>query len=76
MARTSLLYEKGALILAAMHKEMGDKAFAIFMKSIIANFRWKTVTTASVEQVATMAGRKDFSPLFRDCYWGTQMPPH
>lgn len=74
MARTTLLYEKGALILAALHRDMGDKAFALFMKSLIANFRWKPVTTASIEQVATMAGRKDVSALFRDCYWGTQMP--
>ena len=74
LARTTLLYEKGALILASLHKEMGDKAFALFMKSIIANFRWKTVTTASVEQIASMAGHKDFSTLFRDCYWGRQMP--
>ena len=74
LARTTLLYEKGALILASLHKEMGDKAFALFMKSIIANFRWKTVTTASVEQIASMAGHKDFSTLFRDCYWGSQMP--
>lgn len=74
LARTSLLYEKGALILEALHKEMGDKNFALFMKSIIANFRWKPANTPSVEQIANMAGRKDFGPLFRDCYWGTQMP--
>lgn len=73
-ARTSLLYEKGGLILAALHKDMGDKGFAIFMKSLIANFRWKSLTTRSVEQVATMAGRKDYAPMFQDCYWGTQMP--
>ncbi len=76
LARTSLLYEKGALILASLHKEMGDKAFAIFMKSIIANFRWKAAPTASIEQIASMAGHKDFGPLFRNCYWGTQMPPN
>lgn len=74
LARTSLLYEKGALLLAALHKEMGDKGFALFMKSIIANFRWKAANTPSIEQIANMAGRKDFGPLFRDCYWGTQMP--
>ncbi len=74
LARTSLLYEKGALLLATLHKEMGDKNFALFMKSIIANFRWKAANTPSIEQLATMAGRKDFGPLFRDCYWGTQMP--
>jgi hypothetical protein len=74
MARTSLLYEKGALILAALHKEMGDRQFALFMKSIIANFRWRATTTKSIEQIASLAGHKDFGPLFRDCYWGTQMP--
>lgn len=74
LARTSLLYEKGALLLAALHKEMGDKGFALFMKSLIANFRWKAANTPSIEQIASMAGRKDFGPLFRDCYWGTQMP--
>ena len=74
MARTSLLYEKGGLILAALHKEMGDRQFALFMKSTIANFRWKAVTTKSIEQIASMAGHKDFGPLFRDCYWGTKMP--
>ena len=74
MARTTLLYEKGALILATLHKEMGDKAFALFMKSIIANFRWKNANTPAIEQIATLAGHKDFGPLFRDCYWGTKMP--
>jgi len=74
LARTSLLYEKGALILANLHKEMGDKAFAIFLKSIIANFRWKAANTPSIEQIASMAGHKDFGPLFRDAYWGIQMP--
>jgi hypothetical protein len=74
LARISLLYEKGGLILASLHKEMGDKAFAVFMKSIIANFRWKAANTPAIEQLATMAGRRDFGPLFRDCYWGTQMP--
>lgn len=74
MARTSLLYEKGGLLLAALHKDMGDRAFAVFMKSIIANFRWKAATTKSVEQLAAMAGKKDYAPLFRDCYWGTRMP--
>jgi len=53
---------------------MGDKNFALFMKSIIANFRWKAANTPDIERLATMAGRKDFAPLFRDCYWGTQMP--
>lgn len=74
LARTSLLYEKGALILAALHKDMGDRNFAIFMKSLIANFRWRTLTTQSIEQVANMAGRKDYGPLFQECYWDTQMP--
>ncbi|HEX7553678.1 MAG TPA: M1 family aminopeptidase [Geothrix sp.] len=74
MARTALLYEKGGLILASLHKDMGDKAFALFMKSIIANFRWKAANTPAIEQIATMAGHKDYGPLFRDCYWGTQMP--
>ncbi len=74
LARTSLLYEKGALLLSALHKEMGDKAFALFMKSIIANFRWRAANTPAIEQLATMAGHKDFGPLFRDCYWGMQMP--
>ncbi len=74
LARTSLLYEKGALILAVLHQDMGDRRFALFMKSIIANFRWKAATTASIEQLAGMAGGKDYGPLFRDCYWGTGMP--
>jgi hypothetical protein len=74
LARTTLLYEKGGLILAVLHKELGDRQFALFMKSILANFRWKPVTTRSIEQIANMAGHKDFGPLFRDCYWGTQLP--
>ena len=75
LARTFLLYEKGGLILAALHKDMGDRTFALFMKSLLANFRWKFLTTQSVEQLASLAGKKDYSALFRDCYWGTQMPP-
>ncbi|GLH71285.1 hypothetical protein GETHPA_28180 [Geothrix rubra] len=75
LARTFLLYEKGGLLLATLHKEMGDKTFAVFMKSLLANFRWKFLTTQSVEQMASMAAHKDLHPLFRDCYWGTAMPP-
>ncbi|MCE1204534.1 MAG: hypothetical protein LWW79_08005 [Holophagaceae bacterium] len=74
IGRATLLYEKGGLILAALHREMGDNAFAVFMKSLLANFRWKFLTTQSVEQVASLAAKKNYSALFNDCYWGTQMP--
>jgi hypothetical protein len=72
--RTGLLYQKGPLLLAALHRELGDEAFLTFLKSYQANFRWKFGSTRSVQALLQFMTRKDYGPFFEENYWGTGMP--
>ena len=72
--RTALLYDKGALLLAALHKELGDQMFLTFLKSFQKSFRWKFATTRHVAGLLQFLTKKDFSPFFEANFWGTGMP--
>ena len=43
--RKGLLYDKGPILLAALHREMGDEAFLAFLKSTQAALAWKFGST-------------------------------
>jgi aminopeptidase N len=73
--RTGLLYDKGALILAALHKELGDQMFLTFMKSYQKSFRWKFGSTRTVVGLLEHLTRKKYDDFFEAHYWGTRMPP-
>lgn len=73
--RTGLVYEKGALLLAALHKELGDQVFLTFLKSFQKSFRWKFGSTRHVAGLLQFLTKKDFGPFFEANYWGTAMPP-
>jgi len=73
--RTGLVYEKGALLLAALHKELGDQVFLTFLKSFQKSFRWKFGSTRHVAGLLQFLTKKDFGPFFEANYWGTGMPP-
>jgi aminopeptidase N len=73
--RTGLVYEKGALLLAALHKELGDQVFLTFLKSFQKSFRWKFGSTRHVVGLLQFLTKKDFTPFFEANYWGTGMPP-
>lgn len=72
--RNGLLYDKGPLLLYALHRELGDEAFLTFLKSYQKSFRWKFGSTRTVAGLLQFMTKKDFGPFFEANYWGTGMP--
>ena len=73
--RTFLIYDKGAYILAVLHKQVGDDKFFTFMRSLQGIFAWKYLTTSDIAKVMEKVdGGKDYVPFFERYYWGTEMP--
>ena len=72
--RTGLLYQKGPLLLAALHHELGDETFLTFLKSYQKSFRWKFGSTKTVVGLLNFLTKKDYNPFFDANYWGTGMP--
>lgn len=73
-ARTGLLYDKGPLLLYAIHKEIGDERFLTFMKSYTKSFNFKAGTTKDVAGLLGVITKKDWKPFFDQYFWGTAMP--
>jgi Peptidase family M1 domain len=73
--RTGLLYCKGPLLLAALHKELGDQTFLTALKSYQKTFRWKFGSTKTFEGLLEWLTKKDYKDFFEKYYWGTAMPP-
>jgi aminopeptidase N len=73
-ARTALLYDKGPLLLYAIHKEIGDTPFLTFMKSYTKSFNFKFGTTKDVAGLLGVITKKDWKPFFDQYFWGTAMP--
>jgi hypothetical protein len=73
--RTGLLYAKGPMLLAALHKELGDQMFLTVLKSYQKTFRWKFGSTKMFEGLIEYLTKKDFRAFFENYYWGTGMPP-
>ena len=74
LLRTGLIYDKGSLLLAALHKELGDQMFLTFLKSYQKTFRWKFGSTKTVAGLLQFLTKKDYGPFFEANYWGTAMP--
>jgi hypothetical protein len=72
--RTSLVYDKGAYLLAQLHNELGDEKFLTFLKSYQKSFNFKFGTTAHVAGMLQFVTKKDFNQFFDENYWGTGMP--
>ena len=72
--RTGLLYDKGPLLLYALHRELGDDAFLTFLKSYQKSFRWKFGSTKTVAGLLQFLTKKDYGPFFESNYWGLGMP--
>jgi hypothetical protein len=73
-ARTQLLYNKGPVLLAAIHKQIGDEKFLTFMKSYTKSFQSKFGTTADVAGLLGVITKQDWKPFFDQYFWGTAMP--
>jgi hypothetical protein len=72
--RTGLIYDKGAYLLAMLHKELGDQVFLTFLKSYQKTFRWNFGSTKTVAGLLQALTKKDYMPFFEANYWGTGMP--
>jgi hypothetical protein len=73
-ARTQLLYNKGPVLLAAIHKQIGDEKFLTFMKSYTKSFQGKFGTTKDIAGLLGVITKEDWKPFFDQYYWGTAMP--
>jgi Peptidase family M1 domain len=73
--RTGLIYDKGALLLEALHGKIGDEKFRNVMRTIQGRFAWRFLTTNDVEEVfAHFDPKTDYHSFFQRYYWGTEMP--
>jgi hypothetical protein len=72
--RTGLIYDKGAYLLATLHKELGDETFLTFLKSYQKSFAWKFGSTRQVYGLLKAITGKDYQPFFEQHYWGTGLP--
>jgi len=72
--RTGLLYDKGPLLLADLHKQVGDEAFRAFLRSCQTTLGWKFGTTKEIARLLQAASGQDFMPFFEKYYWGVEMP--
>jgi hypothetical protein len=73
--RIHLIYDKGAYVLAALHKEIGDKMFLSFLRNFQARFAWKIATMDNMITVLQQMTQKDFTAFFEQKVRGTGMPP-
>lgn len=73
--RDRLVYEKGAVVLQALHQELGDLPFLKYLRALQLNFNGKTVTVDHLQGLLDAMTRKDHTPFFRAFVRGTALPP-
>jgi len=73
--RFYLTYFKGAVLLQAIRKEIGDDAFFTVLKSFQRSFEKKpAVTTDQFVGLLSYVTKKDWKPWFEKYYYGTEVP--
>jgi len=72
--RKGLLYDKGPILLSALHRQMGDPAFRAFLQSTQKALAWKFGSTPELVRLLEAAGAKDPAAFFEKYYWGVEMP--
>jgi aminopeptidase N len=72
--RNGLLYDKGPILLADLHRQVGDEAFLAFLRSCQTNLGWKFGTTKEIARLLQAASGRNFGAFFDAYYWGVEMP--
>ncbi|MGA7616062.1 MAG: M1 family aminopeptidase [Thermoanaerobaculia bacterium] len=73
--RIGLMYGKGALILATLHKELGDQKFFTLLRNLQGLYQWRFLTTNDVVALLErIDDGKDYTDFFDKYFWGTEMP--
>jgi len=74
-ARFHLLYDKGALVLHRLHRDLGDAAFFRFLMALQSGLNFKFATTLDLIDALKAVTGKDLTPFFDSHVWGTAVPP-
>ncbi|HET7452426.1 MAG TPA: M1 family aminopeptidase, partial [Thermoanaerobaculia bacterium] len=72
--RMGLLYGRGPLLLAILHKEIGEQTFLTFLKTLQSNRKWRTGTSALVADLLHYLTGKSYSEFFDRYFWSTEYP--
>ena len=73
--RAELLSFKGALLLAALRREIGEEELFAVLKSFLDAHRVQpAVTTEEFVAFLSAATKKDWKPWFEKVYYGSEMP--
>ena len=73
--RQSLVYFKGAYLLACLHKELGEQAFVQFLRLYLKKFPWYPPSyTQDVPDTLKEITGKDYQAWFGKYFYGTEMP--
>ena len=68
--RTGLLYDKGPILLADLHKQVGDEAFLAFLRSCQTTLGWKFGTTKEIARLLQAAAGPRLHALLREVLLG------
>ena len=72
--RNGLLYDKGPILLGALHRKMGNEAFLGFLESTQGVLAWQFGSTRKIVALLQSAGAPDPMPFFEKYFWGVEMP--
>lgn len=72
--RNGLLYDKGPILLGAIHRKIGDAAFRELLARAQREMGWKFGSTPAFMKLLGDAGGADWNDFFAKYYWGTEMP--
>lgn len=64
-AAEAALYEKGAVVLHMLRRELGDEAFFAVLRRFAAEHAHSTATVADFRRLATRVAGRDLEPFFR-----------
>ncbi len=72
--RMGLIYEKGAVLLGTLRKEIGDDALVKVLRAMLFADPWGIRTTDEFIGLLNQATGKDWNPWFERYYYGMEMP--
>ncbi|MGC3978037.1 MAG: hypothetical protein QM751_07255 [Paludibacteraceae bacterium] len=69
-----LVRSRGECLLHRLNQELGDEAFAEFLRTTLAMASFQPLTTSQLPVILKVVTGKDHTPLFEAHFGGTQMP--
>jgi len=69
-----LATSRGACLLHRLNQEVGDEAFAEFMRTCLSMASFQPLTTSQMPMILQAVTGKDQGALFDQYFWGTAMP--